>query len=70
MNLTKRSDAFICLYILFRSVCPALISRVARYIPSLELNVQAKIKHRIISINFEHLLRNGYLHFLFWGLHD
>ena len=48
MNLTQRSDAFICLYTLFRPVCPALISRVARYTPSSELNIQAKIEHRII----------------------
>ena len=48
MNLTQRRDAFICLYTLFRPVCPALIIRVARYTPSSELNIQAKIEHRII----------------------
>ena len=37
-------------------VCPALIGRVARYTPSSELNIRAKIWHKIIKINFEHLL--------------
>ena len=56
MNLIKRCYAFKCLFALFLPVCPALIGRVARYTPSSELNIQTKIEHRFIYINFEHLL--------------
>ena len=42
---------------LFSAILPLFISRVARYTPSLQRQTEDNMKHIIVSIRAEHLLR-------------